>query len=60
MECVKVHADELVKDDSALLVSYDGVYDSTISNVNIIKLINKHLSDKDVNPHKLDWSLKIF
>lgn len=45
--------DELSKDDDTLVVSYDGVYNSTISNVNILKLINKHLDDKSINPHKL-------
>ena len=39
--------------DDTMVVSYDGVYDSTISNVDIAKLINKHLNDKDINPHKL-------
>lgn len=50
---VLIRYDELVKDDNVLFVSYDGVYASDVSNVNIIKLINKHLSDKDVSPHKL-------
>ena len=45
--------DELSKDDDTLVVSYDGVYNSTISNVNILKIVNKHLDDKSINPHKL-------
>ena len=45
--------DELSKDDDTLVVSYDGVYNSTISNINILKIVNKHLDDKSINPHKL-------
>ena len=45
--------DELSKDDDTLVVSYDGVYDSAVIDTNIIKLINKHLNDKSVNPHEL-------
>lgn len=41
-----------IKEDT-LVVSYDGVYNSTILNVDIIKLINKHLNDKDIIPHEL-------
>ena len=48
-----VSYDSLNIADDTIVVSYDGVYDSTISNVNILKLINKHLDDKDINPHKL-------
>ena len=48
-----VSYDELSKDDDTLVVSYDGVYNSTISNVNILKIVNKHLDDKSINPHKL-------
>lgn len=45
--------EDINKDEDTLVVSYDGVYESTISNVDIIKLINKHLDDKAINPHKL-------
>lgn len=48
-----VSYDSLNIADDTVVVSYDGVYDSTISNVNILKLINKHLDDKSINPHKL-------
>lgn len=36
-----------------IVVSYDGVYNSNVSNINIIKLINKHLNDSPINPHEL-------
>ena len=39
--------------DDTMVVSYDGVYNSNISSVDIIKLINKHLNDSAINPHKL-------
>lgn len=39
--------------DDNIVVSYDGVYDSSVSNVDILKLINKHLDDKAINPHEL-------
>lgn len=45
--------DELLKGDDTLLVSYDGVYDSEVADVDIIKLIKKHINDKSINPHKL-------
>jgi len=45
--------EDINKDEDTLVVSYDGVYESTISNVDIIKIINKHLDDKAINPHKL-------
>lgn len=45
--------EDINKDEDTLFVSYDGVYNSDISNVNIIKLIKKHANDKSVNPHKL-------
>ena len=48
-----VRYDSLNIADDTIVVSYDGVYDSTISKVDIVKLINKHLNDKDINPHKL-------
>ncbi len=45
--------EDIHKDKDTLFVSYDGVYDSTISNVDIIKLITKHINDERVNPHML-------
>lgn len=39
--------------DDTLVISYDGVYNSNISSVNIIKIINKHLNDSPINPHEL-------
>lgn len=45
--------EDINKDEDTIFVSYDGVYNSDISNVNIIKLIKKHDNDKSVNPHKL-------
>lgn len=45
--------EDINKDEDTLFVSYDGVYNSDISNVNIIKLIKKHANDKSVNQHKL-------
>lgn len=35
------------------LVSYDGVNDSLVSNIDIVKLIKKHINDISVNPHTL-------
>lgn len=35
------------------LVSYDGTNNSIISNVDIVKIINKHINDTPVNPHTL-------
>ena len=48
-----INYDSLNINDDTVVVSYDGVYNSTVSNINIIKLINKHLEDKDINPHEL-------
>ena len=45
--------DNITKDNGTIFVSYDGVYSSDISNVNIIKLIKKHINDESVDPHKL-------
>ena len=39
--------------DDIMVVSYDGTYNSNISSVDIIKLINKHLNDCAINPHEL-------
>ena len=48
-----VSIDSIKKNEDTILVSYDGVYDSVVIETNIIKLINKHLNDKSVNPHEL-------
>ena len=48
-----VSIDSIKKNEDTILVSYDGVYDSAVIDTNIIKLINKHLNDKSVNPHEL-------
>lgn len=39
--------------DDTTVVSYDGVYNSNKSSVDIIKLINKHLNDCEITPHEL-------
>ena len=46
---------ELLKDcdDNYLLVSYDDIENSVISNQNLIKIINKHMNDNSINPHDL-------
>ena len=48
-----VSIDSIKKYENTIFVSYDGVYDSVVIDTNIIKLINKHLNDKSVNPHEL-------
>ena len=51
--------EELISYDSIdinfddIVVSYDGVYNSKVMDRDVIKLINKHLNDKSVNPHDL-------
>lgn len=35
------------------IVSYDGVNDSVVATVDVVKLINKHINDIPVNPHTL-------
>lgn len=39
--------------NDAVVVSYDGVHDSKIIDIDIIKLINKHKNDEEINPHML-------
>ena len=39
--------------DNTIVVSYDGVYNSSVLSVDIVKLINKHLNDSAINPHEL-------
>ena len=39
--------------DDTVVVSYDGIYDSSVLDIDIIKLIDKHKNDKAVNPHML-------
>lgn len=46
--------ESIKKNEDTILVSYDGVYDSEIIDVDIVKLINKHINDKSVNPHELN------
>ena len=43
-------------DDNYELVSYDDIEESIKPDINILKLINKHISDIPVNPHKLNPS----
>ena len=45
--------EENKKNNYDIVVSYDGVYNSNVINVDILKLINKHLNDKSINPHSL-------
>ena len=39
--------------NDTVVVSYDGVRDSKILDIDIIKLINKHKNDDEINPHML-------
>ena len=39
--------------NDTVVVSYDGIYDSSVLDIDIIKLIDKHKNDKAVNPHML-------
>ena len=39
--------------NDTVVVSYDGVHDSKILDIDIIKLINKHRNDNKINPHML-------
>lgn len=39
--------------DDTVVVSYDGIYDSSVLDIDIIKLIDKHKNDKAANPHML-------
>ena len=39
--------------NDTVVVSYDGVHDSKILDIDIIKLINKHKNDDEINPHML-------
>lgn len=39
--------------DDTVVVSYDGIYDSSVLDIDIIKLIDKHKNDKAVNSHML-------
>ena len=45
--------EDINKNNYDIVVSYDGVYNSNVINVDILKLINKHLNDKSINPHSL-------
>lgn len=45
--------DELKINEDVELVSYDGINNSLISDVDVVKLINKHINDIAVNPHYL-------
>ena len=45
--------DSIEISDDDIIVSYDGVYNSEIMNVDVIKLINKHQNDNSINPHEL-------
>ena len=44
---------DLIINDDDIIVSYDGIYNSSIIKNDIIKLINYHLNDEDINPHHL-------
>ena len=39
--------------NDTVVVSYDGIYDSSVLDIDIIKLINKHKNDDEINPHML-------
>ena len=41
------------KDDNYELISYDKILDTSIPNPNVLKLINNHINDEGINPHKL-------
>lgn len=45
--------DSIEISDDDIIVSYDGVYNSEIMDVDVIKLINKHQNDNSINPHEL-------
>lgn len=39
--------------DDCVLLSYDNINNAIVPNPNVIKIINKHINDKGINPHKL-------
>lgn len=41
------------KDSNYELLSYDNIKDTIKPNPNILKIINKHINDKGINPHQL-------
>ncbi len=45
--------DSINKNDDTIIVSCDGVYDSKVFDIDIVKLINKHKNDNKINPHML-------
>jgi len=59
LNCIKkdslINKEELLKDidDNYLLVSYDNIENCIIPNQNLLKIVNKHISDTSMNPHDL-------
>ena len=59
LNCVQkdslISLDELLlnKDSNYELLSYDYIENTTIPNPDVLKIINKHISDECINPHKL-------
>lgn len=59
LNCIKkdilINKVELLKDidDDYLLVSYDNIENCIIPNQNLLKIVNKHISDTSMNPHDL-------
>lgn len=59
LNCIKkdslINKEELLKniDDNYLLVSYDDIENCIIPNQNLLKIVNKHISDTSMNPHDL-------
>lgn len=60
LNCIKedklINLYELIEnlDDNYELVSYDNIENTIKPNINILKIINKHINDKVVSPHKLN------
>lgn len=51
-----INLDDLLKeinDDEYELLSYDSINNSVTPKPDVIKVINKHLNDKSVNPHEI-------
>ena len=60
LNCIR--ADQLVclqdfindLNDDYELISYDNINDSIRPNINVLKIINKHINTKSINPHNLN------
>ena len=51
-----VSCNELIKDldDQYEFVSYDNIKDTIKPQINVLKVVNKHIKDKGINPHNLN------